>query len=311
MRMNWKKLGIVYSPNQEQGWAYSHAMVPTPYLISNDVIRVFITCCDIDGIGRPGYVDVSAYDPKKVIGFSKNFILDIGKPGTFDENGVLCCSVIQASANTMFMYYVGFELGHQIRYRLLTGLAISEDGGHSFKRYKQTPILERSPTELYFRGGPCCIRDEGLYKMWYVAGSTWENIGEKTMPVYEVKYIESRDGIHWPDSGKTVLPITEPDEHGFGRPFVLNRNCENQFQLFYSVRRRSLLNYRLGYALSDDGLQWMRKDSYLNLDVSESGFDSDGIMYAAPIQVHGKLYVFYNGNNFGESGFAVAMLESS
>jgi hypothetical protein len=33
-------------------------------------------------------------------------------------------------------------------------------------------------------------------------------------------------------------------------------------------------------------------------------------MYAAPLDIDGVLYVFYNGNDFGRDGFAVARLES-
>lgn len=80
--------------------------------------------------------------------------------------------------------------------------------------------------------------------------------------------------------------------------------------MFYSVRRRSFGAYRLGYAESTDGTVWSRMDEQLNLDVTPGTFDSDAIMYAAPIEIGDKLYVFYNGNNFGRDGFAAAILES-
>jgi predicted GH43/DUF377 family glycosyl hydrolase len=67
--------------------------------------------------------------------------------------------------------------------------------------------------------------------------------------------------------------------------------------------------YRLGYAESSDGKNWKRMDQHLNLDVSSGSFDSEAIMYAAPIEVDNKLFVFYNGNGFGSLGFAVAVLE--
>ena len=51
-------------------------------------------------------------------------------------------------------------------------------------------------------------------------------------------------------------------------------------------------------------------DDRLNLDVTPGSFDSDAIMYAAPIEVDGRLYVFYNGNDFGRAGFALAELEA-
>ena len=80
--------------------------------------------------------------------------------------------------------------------------------------------------------------------------------------------------------------------------------------MFYSVRRKSFAAYRLGYAESCDGKQWERMDNMLNLDVTPEPFDSTAIMYAAPIVIGEKLYVFYNGNDFGKDGFAVAVLES-
>jgi hypothetical protein len=51
-------------------------------------------------------------------------------------------------------------------------------------------------------------------------------------------------------------------------------------------------------------------DQSLNLDVTPGSFDSEAIMYAAPIQIGERLYLFYNGNDFGREGFALAELET-
>jgi len=306
--MRWKKLGIVYCPNGSMWWARSHAMVPTPVPLNDSVIRVFITCCDDQGIGRPGYVDVRASDPTQVIAVAEEPLLDVGEPGTFDENGVMLCSIVELGAGNLYMYYVGFELGQKIRYRLLTGLAFSHDGGRTFVRASRTPVLERSDTELYFRGGPYCIKEHDRYRLWYVAGSQWLDVDGKSLPVYDIRYAESADGIHWPAQGTVQIPITEPDEHGFGRPCVIPKPGGG-YRMFYSVRRKSYRAYRLGYAESPDGYVWQRMDDRLNLDVTPGSFDSDAIMYAAPIQIDDRLYVFYNGNDFGRDGFAVAVLE--
>lgn len=306
--MRWKKLGLVYGPNGSHDWAKSHAMVPTPVRISDDVIRVFVTFCDAVGIGRPGYVDVSAHDPRQVLQVSSNPLLDIGEPGTFDENGILSCSVVSVGKGVWYMYYVGFELGTKIRYRLLTGMAVSHDNASTFQRISRTPVLERSNSELYFRGGPYCLMEGERFRLWYVAGSEWFKLNGKPMPIYDLRYVESLNGILWPSEGEVQIAITEPDEHGFGRPAVVPKPSGG-YRLFYSVRRRSFGAYRLGYAESDDGKAWRRMDDKLNLDVTSGSFDSDAIMYAAPIQVGNNLYVFYNGNDFGREGFAVALLE--
>ena len=129
------------------------------------------------------------------------------------------------------------------------------------------------------------------------------------MPVYDIRYAVSEDGLHWPSEGEVQITISELDEHGFGRPCVISKPSGG-YRMFYSVRRRSLGAYRLGYAESNDGHVWNRMDDKLNLDVTPGSFDSNAIMYAAPITIDEKLYVFYNGNEFGRDGFAVAVLEA-
>ena len=124
-----------------------------------------------------------------------------------------------------------------------------------------------------------------------------------------IRYAESATGITWPDHGEVQIDISQPDEHGFGRPYVIAKPGGG-WRMFYSVRRISLGAYRMGYAESVDGRCWERMDEQLNLDVTPGSFDSDAIMYAAPIDIDGKLYLFYNGNQFGRGGFAVAVLEA-
>ena len=305
--MRWRKLGLVYGPDGTRDWAQSHAMVPTPVRLDDERVRVFVTFCDSNGIGRPGFVDVAADDPTRVLRVSDQPLLDIGRPGTFDENGVLACSALRAPDGRWFLYYVGFELGTQIRYRLFTGLAVSDDGDN-FRRVSEAPILERSDSELFFRCGPWCLEVDGLFQCWYIAGSEWLDLGGKAMPVYDLRYAESADGMTWPRQGEVQLPVSSDDEHGFGRPAVIARPGGG-YRMFYSIRRKSLAAYRLGYAESADGRSWHRQDERLGLDVSPGSFDSDAIMYAAPLQIGSSLYVFYNGNDFGRDGFAVAVLE--
>jgi sucrose-6-phosphate hydrolase SacC (GH32 family) len=301
----WKKNGLIFVADQHADWMQSHAMIPTVDKISEDRLRIYLTFCDAKGIGRVGFVEVDAADPSRVLRISDKPALDIGLPGTFDENGVLQTSIVSVPDGRKFLYYAGFELGAKIRYRLLTGLAISEDGGLTFKRVKKTPVLERSDMELHFRGGPFVLFDEARFKMWYVAGSEWQVIDGKSMPVYVVKYVESVDGIHWPEEGRVCIPIQHESEHGFGRPYVVKEN--GLYRMFYSIRVKHL-GYRLGYAESKDNIEWVRKDGEIGLDVSPSGWDSQTICYSAVVLAKGKTYMFYNGNEFGKSGFGYAEL---
>jgi hypothetical protein len=308
MTMQWRKLGLVFQPDRSRPWSRSHAMAPTPLAMPHiGVLRVFYTGCDDLGIGRPSFFDLDLRDPRRLVARHDSPVMDIGRPGTFDENGVLPTSIVRLRGGQLFMYYVGFELGTRIRYRLLSGLAVSEDDGLSFRRVSETPVLERSPQELYFRGGPCVLFEDGMFRMWYVAGSRWIVLNGKPMPEYRVMYLESRDGIAWGPAGRLVLDITDPDEHGFGRPWVLREG--NAYSMYYSVRRKSLAAYRMGHAESVDGLRWIRRDGSLGLDVGPDEYDADAIMYAAPVRIGDELWCFYNGNDFGRDGVALAVRE--
>lgn len=308
--MRWNKLGVVWNPSGEIPWARRYATCPTPWLRASGELRLYIQCRDERGVGRVGYVDVDPTDPLRVLRVSSDPVLDVGAPGAFDDNGVFQTSVVRAPDGRLFMYYVGFELCHHIRYRLLTGLAASTDEGETFHRLRTTPILERSPAEMHIRGGPF-VRppaDGRGFRMWYVAGSRWEEIEGKQMPVYDIRYAESADGLHWPDEGRVVLPVDSQHEHGFGRPYIVQR--DRRLQMFYSVRRRTPFAYRMGYAESDDGLHWQRQDDAMGLDVTPGAWDGESVEYAAVVDVAERTLCFYNGNDFGATGFGVAELQA-
>lgn len=306
--MRWEKLGVVWRPPGDLWWARKYATCPTPFWREDGTLRIFVQCRDEKNIGRIGYVDVNPDDPREILAVSEAPVLDAGRPGAFDDNGVFQTSVVRSPEGQVFLYYVGFELCHQIRYRLLTGLAVSDDDGETFRRVKTTPVLERSPEELHFRCGPYVIFHEGEYHMWYIAGSDWEVIDGKPMPLYNLRYIKSQDGVNWPAWGQVVLDIDPAREHGFGRPYILRDR--SGFKMFYSIRGRVPPAYYLGYAESPDGLTWTRKDDEMNLHTSSGHWDSDSVEYSAIVEHAGRTFCFYNGNDFGVTGFGVAELQS-
>ena len=66
----------------------------------------------------------------------------------------------------------------------------------------------------------------------------------------------------------------------------------------------------IGYAESDDGLHWVRKDAEVGTGKSDTGWDSEMICYPCVVDVKGRRYMFYNGNRHGSTGFGYAVLES-
>jgi hypothetical protein len=305
--MKWKSLGLIWRPDRSRSWQHSHGGLPTPIQIANGIIRVFIYSQDSNQFGRIGFVDVATECPTEVINSSPEPVLDIGLPGTFDDHGVVPVSVVRAPDDRLFLYYVGFEICHRIRYRLFTGLAISDDHGETFRKIRQTPVFDRSDAELFFRCGTHVTFEDGLFRAWYVAGSDWHNLNGKDVPIYNIRMLESPDGIQWGSAGTIVMNIDSAKEHGFGRPYVIPVESGG-YEMFYSVRSLAS-GYRLGYARSPDGLVWSRHDEELGFSPSGQEWDSETQSYPAIIVSSGRRYMFYNGNNFGEAGFGLSIEE--
>ena len=173
-------------------------------------------------------------------------------------------------------------------------------------RTQRVPVTDRTDEEMLNRTSAFVRRRDGAFEMWYVGGSEWTTVNDKPLPVYNIKYLQSPDGIHWPAKGRVCIDYASEDEHAFGKPFVFEENGLQR--MFYSIRTRSR-GYRLGYAESLDGQNWVRKDDEVGIDVSERGWDSEMIAYASVMKHKDKVYMFYNGNNCGETGFGYAELE--
>jgi hypothetical protein len=80
--------------------------------------------------------------------------------------------------------------------------------------------------------------------------------------------------------------------------------------MWYSYRaQKNIDTYRIGYAESNDGISWVRKDEEIGIDVSNEGWDSEMICYPYIFDHNGKRYMLYNGNGYGKTGFGLAVLE--
>lgn len=195
--MKWRKRGLVFNYSAK-GWNTFGAMYPTPEKLSDTEVKIYISSRDEQGVGRISYVNCDfSNDECKVTKVADAPFFDVGKPGTFDDNGCTLSSVVKVSDEIRYLYYSGYELGQKVRYRNFSGLAISHDAGVTFKRYSNAPILDRNDEEFCFRCAPFVVLENGIFRMWYVAGSDWEEFADTKKPRYIIKYLESKDGIHW------------------------------------------------------------------------------------------------------------------
>ena len=67
--------------------------------------------------------------------------------------------------------------------------------------------------------------------------------------------------------------------------------------------------YKIGYAESQDGVRWQRKDEVSEIKVSSDGWDSEMIEYPYIFECMSNRYMLYNGNGYGKSGIGIAIYE--
>lgn len=305
--MNWVKKGLIFKIDRPDRLMHSHSQIPTPLKLKDNLYRIYFSSRDINGKTYPYYLD---YDLKenRIVNLTKKPLFHHGELGTFDDSGIMPASTVEHNGK-IYLYYIGWNPQVTVSYRLSIGLAISDDGGDTFYKFSNGPILDRSIEEPFFNTAPCVLKDEAVLKMWYVSCTGWRIIDKKPEPLYLIRQAISDDGIIWNKTNKPAIDY-KFDGEAIGRPWVIKD--AGLYKMWYSSRGSR--NYRgkdgehyiIGYAESLNGMDWLRKDESAGIAVSESGWDSEMIEYCSVVKDSGKKYMFYNGNGFGESGFGYA-----
>ena len=208
--------------------------------------------------------------------------------------------------NRLFLYYVGFQHVQKVKFFAFSGVAISDDGGKTFERYSEVPIMDRSQQGRYGRCIHTVLHEEGIFKCYYAVINDWKKISDNYYPVYNIWYTSSKDGVTFPRVDTCLCVDVEGDEYRIGRPKVYKTN--DGYEMYYT---RDLISkeYIVGYAISKNGVDWIRDDKKAGLQKSKEGWDSEMACYPVKLSTDSGDYLFYNGNGMGKTGVGYATLE--
>ena len=290
-----------------------HACVPVADKINGEVLRIYFGPRDIEGRTTTTFIDVEADNPSRIRYVHDRPVLGLGKLGTFDDSGAMPSCIVNHGGRK-FLYYIGWNRGVTVPYRNSIGLAVSDDGGESFERVVEGPVLDRTATEPYFCASPFALYDEeaAKWKLWYASSTGWTVVNGHPEPLYQVKYAESADGVSWLRRNTVCLEYAFEGEAN-ARPCVLKENgCYRMWYCYrgsVDYRTDKAQSYRIGYAESADGILWERRDSEVGIERSDEGWDWVMMEYPWVYEHRGRKFMLYNGNGFGETGFGYAVLE--
>jgi len=307
--MNWTKKGLIFKPDNHFDWMYSHAQVPTVLKLA-DRFRIYFATRDKNSLSHIACIDVDINDPQKVLKVYEKPVLPAGPLGAFDEDGTVPSCIIEQDQE-IWLYYNGWNKKVTTPYHNAIGLVKSYDGGLTFERAYEGPVIDRTPFEPYMHVSPSVLKEEHEYKMWYVSGTKWVTVNNKHEPLYVLKFATSQDGISWDRTGISCIPQAH-DQEAIATPSVLKDN--GIYKMWYCFRdsedfRDGAGSYRMGYAESPDGKVWQRLDNKTGIRCSEEGWDSKMQCYPYVVKHDNQLFMFYSGNGFGKEGIGYAVLE--
>ena len=314
----WKKLGKLFDPKYLNAGSWMHEFAQSPsVVIEEEYVRVFF--CSRPAPGPDGqylsyvsFIDLDRDNLLNIRRVCQEPVLTLGKYGTFDEFGTYPVSVIRYGREIR-AYYAGWTRCESVPFNAAIGLAISHDGGESFHRIGDGPVLSYSPDEPFLLGSPRIRNFGGRWQLWYVAGKEWLMADGKPEPIYKIRMASSDNGIDWVKHGTDLIVDKLGPHECQACPDVIYRNgCYHMFFSYRDTRNYKSREggYRIGYASSPDMVNWQRDDALVDIGLSDTGWDSEMVNYPHVFALDGATYMLYQGNGMGRDGFGLAILET-
>jgi predicted GH43/DUF377 family glycosyl hydrolase len=316
--MKWNKSGKIFDPKEHQLFKKCETFAQSPQsIVFDDFVRVYFSTRELDTsnkfLSQIAYVDFTK-DFQKVIKVSTEEIIKLGALGCYDEHGIFPLNVIPFNEK-LYGFIGGWNRRVSVLIDGAIGLAISEDNGNTFTRIGDGPIMSPNLKEPFLVADPFVKLINNTFHMWYIFGSKWvysEQDG-KHERIYKIAYAKSIDGINWIRDGNYIIADVLKEDECQALPTVIEINGVYHMYFCYryatNFRTEQSRGYKLGYAHSIDMVNWIRDDSKAGIELSNEGWDSEMMCYPNIVKVDDKIYMLYNGNNFGKCGFGIAELE--
>lgn len=315
--MKFQRVGKIFDPRDHSIFTELREYAQSPQaIVFDDRVRIFFTTRDRDGAGmfksHPAFVDMDL-GMQEILRVSTKPLIALGERGCFDEHGIFPISPVRVGQQ-IWAYTTGWTRRKSVATDSGIGLAISDDGGETFIKYGQGPVLGPSLHEPFLVSDGFVLQNEDRFHMWYIFGRRWIRGSEDSTPdrVYKIAHATSDDGRRWIPTGRPVIADWLDTDECQALPTVV-RHGDRWLMVFCyrhatDFRINSARGYRLGCATSSDLISWERSDLTLIGDSDLPGWDAEMQCYPNLVKVGDRVCLLYNGNEFGRHGFGLAQL---
>jgi hypothetical protein len=315
--MKWNRLGKVFDPTTYYSNTDYVGYAQSPQALElSDRIRIYFSIRKRDDSGKfISHIAFVEFDKnfESIITVSKHEVIEMGKLGEFDEHGIFpICPFFHNGI--IYAYTCGWSRRVSVSVETSTGLAFSTDKGLTFKKQGTGPVLGSSLHEPFLVGDSFVRVYQGVFHMWYIFGTHWLKPHNDSTPerVYKIAHATSLDGVNWNRNSNPIIQDVLGEFECQALPSVVE--WQGRYHMIFCYRNAFKFRtskedaYRLGYAYSDDMIHWTRDDGNLGLQFGDD-WDSDMMCYPHWFRCDDKLYLLYNGNDFGRYGFGLAVLK--
>ena len=317
--MKWIKQGVIFNPSNYKFHNEPMQFAQSPQtLVLGDFVRIYFSTRKKDNgkfLSVISFIDIDKTF-KQVLSVAKDTVIELGEPGCFDEHGIFPVNILR-DGDKILAYTCGWSRRVSVPVETSTGLAISNNNGISFNKIGAGPVLTSSLHEPMLVGDSFVKKYDGIFHMWYIFGKAWlpQQGAEPPARIYKIAHATSKDGIAWiKEEGRQIIKDHLDEEECQALPTVIKIGEKYHMYFCYryatDFRNNPARGYRLGYAYSNDLINWQRDDKNAGIELSETGWDSEMMCYPHIFECDGKVYLLYNGNEFGKHGFGIAVLKS-
>lgn len=341
---DWVKRGIILAPGFAGPRSAEFVSSPSVIRLPDGQLRMYVWVADGTPPWLRGRHIVIAAESDPANPFAWDVVPGEAMVGPLPESdirdhGVGFPYVLPRDDGPWQMYYGTWGGDWTLKQELLNrlGLALSDDRGLTW-RVAQEDLLPSGPPGSFDAGAipsAAVVRlADDDYRMWYTTAEKYVRFGDVNQGILHIGAARSTDGIHWTKSPAPALrareAAAEPYEACLARPAVLY--LDGVFHMWFGVydmapgsrpnaaqrdgaitpggtNRAGAGSYRIEYARSTDGENWVRWADQPVLTLTPGGFDSTSQTYASVVDMGDQLWMFYTGDGLGSTGVGLATLD--
>lgn len=278
----------------------SHLANPTPFYLGGNIVRIFFSSRNLKNKAGITFIDLDI-DRFELLNNKLNILFKAeGYTNTYFRDGISLGNIFSHKMR-YFLSFMGWDISSKSPWEGRVGIAEIDPFSPSLLYISDTPIIETFEHVDSSLSYPMvrAINDE--LHIWY--GNTLKKDAGNGDMLHTIHLSILKSDNSLEHKGQ-VIDYEIGKSQAFSRPTILEHN--GTLNMLYSVRGIST-NYRIKRVVSNDGFTWEKADFQL-IGTNHLG-EQEMQCYPYLITIADKVFLFYNGNEYGRSGMGIAILE--